>query len=184
MSLATAIEAIDAAHAADPDGKELAYADSCEKWLQHLLGDLDDTARLAARCQHLERWSIPRDSYPEGRASYLKWRKAVHARQGERACELITAAGVDTAVAERVRELVAKRIPRSDPLSQALEDAACLVFLDEQIDDFLTRNAYSDEKCIDIIRKTWNKMGEGGHAAALTLDLSPRVGSLVQQALA
>jgi hypothetical protein len=37
---------------------------------------------------------------------------------------------------------------------------------------------------VDIVRKTWGKMGEGGRAAALKLQLSPAEADVVQRALA
>ena len=49
--------------------------------------------RLAARCQHLERWLVPRASYPEGKAGYLQWRTGLYRKQAARARELLLAAG-------------------------------------------------------------------------------------------
>jgi hypothetical protein len=37
---------------------------------------------------------------------------------------------------------------------------------------------------VDIVRKTWGKMGERGRAAALQLPLSPAEAAVVQAALA
>ncbi len=62
---------IDAAHAADParapDGRaaELVYADRIEAWVPRLVSDASPLLRLAARCQHLERWLTPRATFPE-----------------------------------------------------------------------------------------------------------------------
>ena len=50
--------------------------------------------RLAARCQHLERWSVPRDSYPLDKPGYLHWRRSLYVKQAERAKELLLQAGV------------------------------------------------------------------------------------------
>ena len=75
--LARALDAIDAANADDPhtiliDGvsrpKELAHAELMTRWVRTLDPDCSDEQLLAARAHHLRRWTIPRDSYPGGRA--------------------------------------------------------------------------------------------------------------------
>src|SRR5207302_10117915 len=86
---------IDAAHRSDPRREgdaayEVRYAERLEAWIRRLVPEPSPALLLAARAQHLERWTIPRNSYPEGRGGYLRWRVAVHARQGERARELLT----------------------------------------------------------------------------------------------
>ena len=43
---------------------------------------------------------------------------------------------------------------------------------------------HPEEKVIDIVRKTWPKMSEAGHAAALGLPLAPALRGLVERALA
>lgn len=182
-TLQQAIALIDQAHRADPAGEELAYADRIEHWMGALLGEaLSPLARLAGRCQHLERWTLARSEYPMDRPGYLKWRLAVHARQGERAEELAREAGVDADTAAELRALVAKQRPKHQ-LGQALEDAACLVFLDQQAADFIAQKAYDDDKVIAIVQKTWRKMSPRAHDLALTLPLSGRFGELVQRAL-
>ena len=133
--------ALDAAHAGEPSppvGKpsELAYADHIEQWITRLVEQPSLALRLAARAQHLERWAIPRSSYPMDKPGYLAWRKAVHKRQGERAKELLTDAGMDAVTSERVGVLVAKAAPKGDAEAQALEDAACLTFLATELGDF------------------------------------------------
>ncbi|HEY5778910.1 MAG TPA: DUF4202 family protein, partial [Terrimicrobiaceae bacterium] len=75
-SYAIARSLIDAAHSTDPKSREgrpaeLVYADRMEIWLRHLAPDASELLLLAARCQHLERWSVPRNSYPAGRVGYL-----------------------------------------------------------------------------------------------------------------
>src|SRR5471032_3084729 len=98
-------ELIDAAHAADPkrapDGRaaELVYADRIESWVARLVPAAPPLLRLAARCQHLERWSVPRTSFPEGKPGYFAWRKSLYAKQAERARALLTTAGVPAAEA-------------------------------------------------------------------------------------
>src|SRR5262245_10804188 len=64
-----AIAGFDAANAADPHGetvdgverpKELVYAERMSAMLDRFAPDAPEVVRLAARCQHIERWRIPR----------------------------------------------------------------------------------------------------------------------------
>ena len=85
--------------------------------------------RLASRCQHLERWQVPRTTFPDGRAGYLAWRRSLYVRQAERARELLLAAGIGADQAADAAKWIAKEGLSANPGTQALEDAACLVFL-------------------------------------------------------
>ncbi|MEO7413789.1 MAG: DUF4202 domain-containing protein [Opitutaceae bacterium] len=184
-------ELIDAAHATDPartsDGRpaELVYADHVEAWVIRLVANASPLLQLAARCQHLERWSVPRSSFPMDRPGYLAWRRSLYVKQAERARELLLAAGVSTAEAAEVVIWVSKTGLKTNPGSQALEDAACLVFLENEIAAFAAQHAeYPRQKFIDILRKTWRKMSPGAQQAALKLDLPPAIGELVHDAIA
>jgi tRNAThr (cytosine32-N3)-methyltransferase len=184
--LARARAALDAAHAADPREErghagEALYADRIEEWVARLLSPPSDALRLAARAQHLERWAIPRADFPEGRGGYLRWRSAVHARQGARVREILAAAGSEAALTERVAVLVAKAAPRGDAEAQAIEDAACLVFLQHELADFAGQ--HPREKTVEVLRKTWRKMSPAGQDAARALPLDPVAASLVAEAL-
>ncbi len=189
-AFAHARQLIDAAHAADPkrtaDGRaaELVYAERMESWVAKLGPEASLLLRLAARCQHLERWIVPRASFPEGKAGYLRWRQSLYVKQAERARELLTEAGVSAAEADEVATWVSKTGLKTNPGTQALEDAACLVFLENEIADFAAQHAdYSPEKFVDIIRKTWRKMSPRGQEFALGLALPPGVAALVQVAV-
>ena len=189
-AFAHARQLIDAAHAADPkrtaDGRaaELVYAERMESWVAKLGPEASPLLRLAARCQHLERWIVPRASFPEGKAGYLRWRQSLYVKQAERARELLTEAGVSAAEANEVATWVSKTGLKTNPGTQALEDAACLVFLENEIADFAAQHAdYSPEKFVDIIRKTWRKMSPRGQEFALGLALPPGVAALVQVAV-
>lgn len=181
--LQAAIKAIDDVHRTDPAGAELAYANSVESWMTRLLGSLDTTTRLAARCQHLERWAIPRQNYPMTRPGYHAWRQAVQAWQGQRASDILNAVGIDATLARRISDLVAKQTEPDDALAQALEDAACLVFLDEQLSDFITQHDDYDEKhWWRILRRTWSKMSPQGRDLALALPMPETIRALLNKA--
>jgi len=182
-------ELIDAAHAADPvrsaDGRpaELVYADRVESWVARLVPDAPTMLRLAARCQHLERWSVPRASFPEGKAGYLVWRKSLYVKQADRAKELLLAAGVPIAEADEAATWVSKTGLKSNPGTQALEDAAVLVFLENEIGAFAAQHAeYPREKFVDILKKTWRKLSPRAQELAGSLALPPGIAALVQEA--
>lgn len=188
---ARARASIDDAHSADPKRSaddrpaELVYADRMEAWVAQLVPDAGPLLRLAARCQHLERWSVPRDRYPLDKAGYHAWRKSLYTKQAERARALLVQAGVAAAEADEVATWVAKTGLKTNPGTQALEDAACLVFLENEIGAFAAQHAdYPREKFVDILRKTWRKMSPAAQQAALGLALPPAVGSLVREAVA
>jgi hypothetical protein len=183
-------ELIDAAHAADParakDGRpaELAYADLMEQWVARMVPDAGQVLLLAARCQHLERWSVPRASFPEGKAGYLAWRRSLYVKQAERARQLLAEAGLSAEQAADAATWVSKAALRTNPGTQALEDAAVLVFLESEIQAFAAQHSdYPREKFVDILRKTWRKMSLRAQALAQALDLPPPIASLVREAV-
>ena len=182
---------IDAAHAADParaaDGRaaELVYAERMEAWVARLAPAATALLRLAARCQHLERWSVPRASFPEGKAGYLAWRRSLYTKQAERARALLTQAGVSATEAADVATWVSKTGLKTNLGTQALEDTACLVFLENEISAFAAQHAeYPREKFVEIIRKTWRKMSPRAQELAGGLALPPGIAALVQEASA
>jgi hypothetical protein len=184
-------ELINAAHAADPqrnaqgEAAELAYADCMEHWVSQLVPQAAPLLRLAARCQHLERWSVPRGTYPLDKTGYHAWRRFLYTKQAERARELLTTAGVSAEEAAEVAMWVSKTGLKSNSGTQALEDAACLVFLESEIGAFAAQHGeYPREKFIDILQKTWRKMSPAAREAALALELPPAIASLVRDAVA
>jgi tRNAThr (cytosine32-N3)-methyltransferase len=183
-------ELIDAAHAADPvrvaDGRaaELVYADRIEAWVARLVQEATPLLRLAARSQHLERWSVPRATFPEGKAGYLAWRRSLYTKQAAHARALLIAAGVTVADAAEVATWVSKTGLKTNAGTQALEDAACLVFLENEIGAFAAQHAdYPREKFVDILRKTWRKMSPRAQEFALALALPAGIAALVREAV-
>ena len=181
---------IDTAHAADParttEGRpaELVYAERMEAWVGRLVVEAPTLLRLAARCQHLERWTVPRSTYPLDKVGYHAWRRSLYTRQAERARALLLEAGVPEAEATEVATWVSKTGLKTNPGTQALEDAACLVFLENEIHAFAAQHAeYPREKFVDILRKTWRKMSPAAQQAALALALPPAIAGLVREAV-
>ncbi|MGM0576733.1 MAG: DUF4202 domain-containing protein [Myxococcota bacterium] len=152
-------------------------------WVDALEQDASTAVRLAARCQHVRRWEIPRSDHPAGRAGYKKWRSRLAAFHAEEAGRILRSAGWDDETAERVGDLVRKRRLAMDPEAGLLEDAVCLVFLENDLAPFAER--HDPDKVVDVLRKTWRKMTERGHRAALDLarSLPPDLRSLVERAV-
>jgi len=183
--------AIDAANALDPntikvDGRpqpaELAYGRRMSETLSRLAPHASEHLRIAARGQHIERWTSPRASYPAGRVGYLKWRKDLQGFHARRIGEIMMAAGYDAGDVERVGALVRKERLKSDPDAQMIEDVACVVFLEHYLDDFMQKT--DQDKLAGILAKTWNKMSPFGHEHALELALPASVPALLERGLA
>jgi hypothetical protein len=186
-----AIELFDAANSEDPNRevhegrsrpRELLYAERMTRWLERLARDASTPLRLAARCQHIRRWEIPRGAYPADRVGYLRWRKALMEFHAETAGEILGRVGYDEETIARVQSLLRKERLKSDPETQTLEDVICLVFLEDYFAEFARK--HDEAKLIGILRKTWAKMSPRGREAALALELGPGARALVEKALA
>lgn len=182
---------VDLAHAADPatadEGRpaELVYADRMENWVIRLIPDATPLLRLAARCQHLERWKVPRETFPMDRDGYNAWRQELYRKQAERAREILLEAGVTTRDADDVATWVSKTGLRRNAGTQALEDAACLVFLEYEIESFAARHSdYPTEKTSRILRRIWSKMSDSARAHALAIEMPSAIRRLLEEAVA
>ncbi len=164
-----AIARFDAENSKDPRGIELPYAQRLSAWVERLAPNASEALRLAARCQHLRRWEIPRESYPAGRVGYLKWREDLKRFHAAEAGKILREVGYDDATIERVQKLNLKKLWPKDPEACALEDALCLVFLETQFDETLAKTG--DEKMIEILQKTWRKMSPKAREIALGMKL-------------
>jgi hypothetical protein len=171
--LDSALAAIDDVNAEHPPTLE--HSRRVHGWVRRLRPDgASDALLLAARACHVRRWEVPRSSYPDGRAGYLKWRRDLYRRQADIAASLVREAGYDDDTAARVADLVAKRTPRaSDPDAQTLEDALCLVFVETEYADLAART--DPQKMAAIVDKTVAKMSPEARKEAAELGLSWRV---------
>jgi len=178
LNYESALALIDAANAQDPnivtaDGKdwpkELIYSERMSDMLQRFKPEADDTQKLAIRAQHIERWKSPRNAYPMDRIGYLTWRKDLYKIQANTAAGLLQQAGYGTDEVERVRTAVSKKNIKGNPDTQLLEDVTDLCFMEHYILEFVNKHPdYSEDKWIEIIQKTWQKMSEDAHNFALT----------------
>ena len=179
-----AIRRFDAANAEDPsretvDGRErpkaLLYAERLSAMLARFAPGASETLLLAARCQHLQRWKIPRSEYPMTRAGYHQWRSRLRDFHGELARAILVDAGYDDAMIARVASLIRKEALKSDAEAQALEDVVALVFLESYLAAFVAAHGeYDAARLADIVTKTARKMSPRGREAALSQIQLPR----------
>ena len=161
--------------------RELIYAQWLTGWVLKLCPEASEELRLAARCQHLRRWEIPRNSYPMDRPGYLKWRADLKKFHAEKAGEILREIGFPDSMIHRVQDLNLKKNFPTDPETRVLEDALCLVFLEHQLADLAGKTA--DDKVITALQKSWRKMTPAAHVEALKLSYTPREKALIEQAL-
>lgn len=188
-----ALARFDVAHREDPrsievDGAEIPWSVHYHRRLQDWVLELDPEAsealRLAAACQHIRRWEVPRSGYDEGRRGYKRWRSDLARRHAAIARETLEDVGYDEETVERVEKLLRKLGLGRDPEVQRFEDAICMVFFENEYVDLAAE--HDDEKMIDILQKTWAKMSPAGHevARALAAGLPERERRLVETATA
>jgi hypothetical protein len=161
--------------------REWLYAQRLTKWVLQLSPGASEELRLAARCQHICRWEIPRQSYPMTRPGYLQWRANLKKFHAQKAGDILRETGYPDEVIRRVQDLNLKKNFPADPESRVLEDALCLVFLEFQFADLAAKTA--EDKTINALQKSWGKMTEAGRAEALKLNYGEREKNLLQRAL-
>lgn len=153
-----------------PTPRELAYAQRLTDWVLRLDPQASETLRIAARGQHVQRWTVPREQYERSRRGYLRWREVLKAFHAKTVTEIMQQEGCSEEMLQRVRMIILKKSLATDPEAQTIEDALCLVFLETQFAGL--RRKTPDEKMQDVLRKTWQKMSARGREEALRLPLA------------
>lgn len=189
-----AIAKFDAANAQDPNQeifegksypKELIYAQRMSAMLEQFAPDASEAVQLASRCQHICRWQKPRGDYPMDGAGYKQWRTNLYKFHGDIAGAIMREAGYGDDMIAQVQALLRKEKLKANPETQLLEDVIDLVFLQYYLGGFVVKYShYDEEKLLGILRKTWRKMSDKGHAAALKLNYTPDILAVIQKALA
>ena len=182
-----AAAAIDAANAEDPTiidvrGQRVALALVhgllATEWIGQLVDEPAETLLLAARAHHLRRWELPRDGYPPGRAGYLRWRRDQKIRHATDVAAILASCGYEPAEIEQVQRLIRRE---SVDGSQAVEDAACLVFIETQLGSMADR--MDRGQLMDVVRKTARKMSGRGLELVARIPLGERELGLLGDAL-
>jgi hypothetical protein len=186
---------IDALNRRDPntvtvDGEErpweLVHSEAMTRWIETLDPNPSEALRIAARSQHICRWKIPRDDYPDTKEGYYRWRNDLKEYHAELTGDIMAEMGYDDETIEQVQRLNRKEgVYRSDAEAevQCIEDALSLTFMEYRLERFARKDKYSDEKVVDILTKTLNKMSEQGIETAKTLSFAPDVAPLVERAI-
>jgi hypothetical protein len=180
--------AIDEVHALDANKEivdgvefpaELLYSQRMLKVLTEFAVDADYKMKLAAQCQHLERWAIARNLYPMDKKGYYQWRKAVLDYQIARMTEVLTRCGFTANNIEQISDILQNRGKKEHIEGQLLEDVACIVFIEWYLPAFAAK--HDKEKVIDIVKKTTKKISEEGMAVILGRKLSKSVVEILKQ---
>ncbi|GAA4315383.1 hypothetical protein GCM10023149_11970 [Mucilaginibacter gynuensis] len=151
------------------------------EWVLQLAPDASEELLLASRSQHIGRWEIPRNTYPDGREAYLKWRKDLGLFHAETATAILQNLGYSDEQIARVRQIILKQKIKADAEVQTMENALCLVFLQYQYEEFYQK--HDADKVINILRKSLLKMDSHGHQFALGLTYSDQGLHYIQEAL-
>jgi hypothetical protein len=190
--LNNAFELFDAYNKQDPrsftwegvsEPQEYFFAVKLYEWVLRLDPYATEELLLASRCQHIGRWEIPREDYPDGREAYLKWRKNLALHHAAIAGRLMKEAGYGEETLDRVKQIILKQRIKVDPDVQTMENALCLVFLEFQYEEFRKKYESEPGKIINILRKSLLKMDQNGHRLALTLPYSANGFYLINEAL-
>ena len=177
-----AVVLMDAANTEDPNTdvdldakewpKELLYSHRMADMIERYKPEADHVNQLAVRGQHIQRWKSPRDAFPMDRKGYHQWRKQLYTFHATTTADLMEKAGFDEVSLERVRQSIGKIGIKVNPDTQLLEDIAGLVFIEHYMLAFAEKHPeYTEEKWIDIIQKTWNKMSDDAHKYSLSGEL-------------
>jgi hypothetical protein len=161
--------------------QELLYARRLTDWVFRLDPEASEPLLLAARSQHICRWTVPRTSYEMTRPGYLRWRADLKQYHAGKTADILGEIGYDVETIKRVRDLNLKKLLGRDPDCQVLEDALCLVTLQYQLADLVAKT--EPAKIVVILQKTWKKMSQAARDHALELAYSDAEKRLIEEAL-
>jgi hypothetical protein len=161
--------------------QEFFLALKLHEWVLKLSPHASEELLLASRSQHIGRWEIPRDSYPEGREPYLLWRKDLAKHHAAVVTHILQEVGYAAEQVNRVTQIILKQRIKADAEVQVIENALCLVFLQFQYEEFLYK--HSREKVVNIIKRSLLKMDQAGHQEALNLQYSTQGLDFIKEAL-
>lgn len=137
--------------------------------------------QVAARAHHLRRWDMPRSDFPAGRAGYLRWRRDAKQKHAALVSDVLRAHEWPDTEIDRVGALIERKGLGTDPETQLVEDAACLVFLETQFDEMVDRLGH--DHMVQIVAKTLKKMSGEAISAAASIELSAASQAVLQEAI-
>ncbi|KAH9827745.1 hypothetical protein Tdes44962_MAKER09652 [Teratosphaeria destructans] len=161
---------------------ETHYAQQMEAYLAKRSPDASDVLKLAVCGQHFRRWEVRRDSFPMTKLGYHGWRTHLKQRQAQQVSDILQECGYSEADVKRCISLIEKEgLRQGEEEVQVLEDVACLVFLDDQFDEF--KDKHDEDKIVTILKKTWVKMSKQGQDLALQIPMTDECKALVGKAM-
>lgn len=183
-----ASEKIDAAHSSDETMQlengnlvpaELLYSKRMLSVLELVNAGSSFEIKIAAQCQHLKRWSVPRSLYPYDRRGYHQWRQVVMDFQLQETKLILSLAYIGESDIKHILTILKEQGNKLNPESQMIMDTACLVFLKWYMEPFAGK--HQNEKVIDILRKTMRKMSSKGVNLISQLDLPVSAKTILEQ---
>ncbi len=126
--LTKALEEIDRFNRQDPrreivDGvaypQELIYSKRLTEWVLKLNPEPSEALLIAARGQHICRWTIPRENYPMGRGGYLRWRQILKSFHAQKVEEILQEVGYEEDFIEKAKRLILKKNLKKDAATQS-----------------------------------------------------------------
>ncbi|HZI24557.1 MAG TPA: DUF4202 domain-containing protein [Chryseolinea sp.] len=161
--------------------KEVLYGQRMSARLSDFYPSAPEYLRLAAHCQHIGRWEIPRESYPMDKKGYLQWRNVLKTHHAKLAEQILQSCRYDEETIEKVKFLLLKKELFTNPDTKVLEDVICLVFIEHYLEEFASK--HEPQKVIDILQKTLKKMSPRAIDEAAKIPVSDRIKILIHQAL-
>ena len=179
------IAAIDAVNIKDPNTttiedtvfpNELLYSQRMTGILEQFYPDAGELLIIAARGQHIKRWSISRKDYADGKQGYHKWRRELAELHSQLLTEIMNENGYAEAEIEQVQKMILKKELKSDHDSQVLQDVVSLVFLRFYATDFIAK--HPDKNVREIMEKMTRKMSPEGLVKAKEICPEPIIEAL------
>jgi hypothetical protein len=158
---------------------ELLYSQRMLLMLERVAPESSYILKIAAQCQHLRRWGIPRADYPLDRRGYLQWRRVVLEFQVKQATEILNRLNMDESDIYLITDILKNQGNKMHVNSQNIEDTACLVFLKWYLFPFSIKHESS--KVDDILKKTTRKMSERGLSLIQSIELTQSVNEIVSR---
>lgn len=182
----TAVELINTVHNQDLNTEtvegieikaELLYSQRMLSILEKVQPNASFGLKLAAQCQHISRWSIPRATFSMDKKGYYQWRAAIMEHQLTVSTSTLKQAGIEDDDISIIADALKNKADKSNINASIIEDTACLTFIKWYLVPFAGQ--FDPEKAKVILQKTANKMSDRGLKLISEIELS----SDVQQVL-
>lgn len=175
----TAVELINSVHNQDPNSEtidrvevkaELLYSQRMLAMLEKVQPDASFELKLAAQCQHISRWSIPRATFSMDKKGYYQWRAAIMEHQLNVSTNTLKQADVEDDAISIIVVALKNKADKTNLNASIIEDTACLTFIKWYLVPFAGQ--FDPEKAKVILQKTANKMSDRGIKLISEIELS------------